>query len=75
MYVHIINFVSLYSNYGHLKKGLKFARKIPLEHAWPLICKIDPFQNQYLSTSLERPYKKLLNACFSFEIRHSELKL
>ena len=30
--------------------------------------KIDPFQNQNLSTSLERPYKKLLNACFSFEI-------
>ena len=27
------------------------------------------------STSLERSYKELLNACFSFEIRHSELKL
>ena len=33
--------------------------------------KIDPSQNQDLSTSLERPYKELLNACFSFEICHS----
>ncbi len=37
--------------------------------------KIEPSQNQDLSTSLERPYKELLNACFSFEIRHSKLKL
>ncbi len=33
--------------------------------------KIDPFQNQDLSTSLESPYKELLNACFSFEIHYS----
>ena len=33
--------------------------------------KIDPSQNQDLSTLLERPYKELLNACFSFEICHS----
>ncbi len=37
--------------------------------------KIDPSQNQDLSTSLERSYKELLNALTSFEIRHSELKL
>ncbi len=37
--------------------------------------KIDPSQNIDQSTSLERSYKELLNACFSFEIRHSELKL
>ena len=37
--------------------------------------KIDSSQNQDLSTSLERPYKELLNALFSFEIRHPELKL
>ena len=30
-------------------------------------------QNQDLSTLLETPYKELLNACFSFEIRCSEL--
>ncbi len=33
--------------------------------------KIDPLQNQDLSTSLESPYKELLNALISFEIRHS----
>ena len=33
--------------------------------------KIDPSQNQDLSTSLERPYRELLNALISFEIRHS----
>ena len=27
------------------------------------------------SKLLERPYKKLLNECFSFEMCHSELKL
>ncbi len=35
--------------------------------------KIDPPQNQDLSTSLERSYKELLNACFSFEIYYSKL--
>ncbi len=33
--------------------------------------KIDPSQNQDLSTSLERPSQQLLNALISFEIRHS----
>ena len=33
--------------------------------------KIDPSQKQDLSTLLESPYKELLNARFSFEIRHS----
>ncbi len=28
-----------------------------------------------LNRLLERPYKELLNACFSFEIKHSKLKL
>ena len=37
--------------------------------------KIDPSQNQDLSTSLERPYKELLNALISFEIHHFYLKL
>ncbi len=37
--------------------------------------KIDPSQNQDLSTSLERSYKELLNALISFEIHYSELKL
>ncbi len=33
--------------------------------------KIEPSQNQDLSTSLERSYEELLNAIISFEIRHS----
>ncbi len=33
--------------------------------------KIDPSQNIDQSTSLESPYKELLNVLFSFEIRHS----
>ncbi len=33
--------------------------------------KIDPSQNQDLTASLESPYKELLNALISFEIRHS----
>ena len=37
--------------------------------------KINPSQNQDLSTSFERPYKELWNALISFEIRHSKLKL
>ena len=37
--------------------------------------KTDPSQNQDLSTSLEKPYKELLNALFNFQIRPSELKL
>ena len=37
--------------------------------------KIDPSQNQDLSISLERPWKKLLNAIFGFEIRYFKLKL
>ena len=53
------------------------AKKNPLQHGlyslWYV--KIDHSQNQYLSTSLERPYKELLNACFNFEIRCFELQL
>ena len=41
----------------------------------PFYIKIDPSQKQDLSTSLERPYKELLNALISFEICHSELVL
>ncbi len=37
--------------------------------------KIDPSQNQDMSTSLERSYKELLNALINFEIHCSELKL
>ncbi len=37
--------------------------------------KIEPSQNQDLSTSLERSYKELLNALISFEICHSYLIL
>ncbi len=37
--------------------------------------KIDPSQNYNLSTSLERPYKKLFNVLISSQIHHSELKL
>ena len=37
--------------------------------------KIDPSHNMDQSTLLEGPYKELLNTTFSFEIRHSKLKL
>ena len=33
--------------------------------------KIDPSQNQDLSTLLERSHKELLNALISFDIHHS----
>ena len=33
--------------------------------------KIEPSQNQDLSTSLKRPYKELLNALISFKIGQS----
>ncbi len=53
--------------------------KIPFA-AWAIIkafgtSKIDSFQNQDLSTSIERPHKELLNALLNFEILHSKLKL
>ena len=44
-------------------------------HIVTRILKIDPSQNHDLSTSIERPYKELLNALIGFEIRHSKLKL
>ncbi len=55
---------------------LKMAKN-PFE-AWAIAfgtSKIDPSQNQDLSISLERPYKKLLNALISFEICYSKLDL
>ncbi len=36
-----------------------------------MLVKIDPSQNQDLSTSLDRSHKELLNELISFEIRHS----
>ncbi len=39
------------------------------------LTKIDSSQNQDLSTSLERPYKELLNALIILEISHSSLIL
>ena len=42
----------------------------------PLVSsKFDHRQNSNLSTYFESLYKELLNACFSFEIGHSKLKL
>ena len=55
---------------GSQRKVLK-STKIPLLGYSLWYVKIDPSQNQDLSTSLERSYKELLNAYFSFEIRHS----
>ena len=55
---------------GSQRIGLKL-EKIPYG-AWGIYSlsyvKIDPSQNQDVSTSLERPYKELLNALISFEI-------
>ena len=57
---------------GSQRKGLKNSKKIPLDYGLCLLnVKIEPSQNLNQSTSLERSYKELLNACFSFEIRHS----
>ncbi len=50
-------------------------QKISLQAYSLWYIKIDPSQNQDLSTSLERPYKELLNALISFEIHHFYLKL
>ena len=48
------------------RKGLKSAKN--LFAAWAIYClwyvKIEPSQNQDLSTSLERTYKELWNALF-----------
>ena len=68
MHYLVLKFVTLNSNYAQSKKGLKNSMGLDTS-------KIDPPQNQDPSKSLERPYKELLNALFSFEIRHSVLKL
>ena len=52
------------------KKRASKWQKIFLRHG-PLVHKIDPSQDQDLSTSFKRPYKELLNALISFEICHS----
>ncbi len=49
-------------------------QKIPSRMGYSLwYIKTEPSQNQNLSTSLERPHKKLLIAYFSFEIPRSDL--
>ena len=76
MHILVLKFVTLNSNYGQSKKGPQNGKKSLYSMGYNLwYVKIDPSQNQYLSTSLERSYKELLNACFSFEICPSELKL
>ncbi len=69
MHILVLKFVIPNSNYGQSKKGLKMV-KYPFV-AWSLwYVKTDPSQNQDSSTSLGRPYKELLNAFFSLEIRY-----
>ena len=77
MHVLVLKSVPPNSNYGQSKKGPQNSKKSLYSMGYNSLwyVKIDPSQNQDLSTSLERSYKKLLNACFSFEIRHSVLKL
>ena len=60
------------SCYGQLKKK-PLIGKNPFVALAPSVwyVKIDHTQNIDLSTSLEMPYKELLNALFSFEICHS----
>ncbi len=74
--IYLSNVVLQTQFIGSQRKGLKMT-KIPFT-AWAIsfwYVKINPSQNQGLSTSSERPYKKLLNALFNFQMRHSELKL
>ncbi len=40
-----------------------------------ILMNFEPSQNSNLNTSLERPFKELLNGYFSFEIRQSKCKL
>ena len=70
MNVLVLKSVTPNSNYGQSKKGSQKDRKSLCSMSLWYI-KIEPSQNQDLSTSLENPYKELLNACFSFEIHHS----
>ncbi len=65
------------SKYGPTKIAVRIAQfkgKTEGYSPWILV-DLDPEQNTKLNTSSERPIKKLSNACFSFEIGHSKLKL
>ena len=74
MQVLVLKSVTLNSNYGQSKKGPQNGKKSLYSMGFWYV-KIDSSRNRDLSTSLERSYKELLNASFSFEIRHSKLKL
>ncbi len=67
MHVLVLKSVTPNSNYGQSKIGPQ-NDKYSLNSMGLWYVKIDPSQNQDSSISLERPYKILLNACFSFEI-------
>ena len=72
MHVLVLKSVTPNSNYGQSKKGPQNKQKSLCSMGYSFwYVKIDPSQNQDLSTSLERSYKELLNACFSFKICHS----
>ncbi len=55
-----IKSISMYSNYGQGKASKLKINPYAQQHGLWYV-KIDPSQNQDLSTSLERPYKELLN--------------
>ncbi len=72
MHVLFLKSVILNSKYGQLKKRLQIGKKTLCSMGYSLwYVKTEPSQNLNSSTSLERPYKELLNALFSFEICHS----
>ena len=70
MHVLVLKSVTPNSNYGESKKGPQNSKKSLCSMGLWYV-KLDPSQNQDLSTSLERSYKELLNALISFEIRYS----
>ncbi len=49
--------------------------KIPLDYGQHLVCQNWTLSELRSEHIIRRPYKELLNALFSFEIRHSVLKL
>ncbi len=72
MHVLVLKSITPDLSYGQSKKGPQNKQKSLCSMSYSFwYVKIDPSQNQDLSTSLERSYKELLNASFSFEIGHS----
>ena len=69
MHKFVLKSITPNSNYGESMKGPQNSLCFMGYSLWYI--EIDPYLNQDLSTSFERPYKELLNAQICFEIHHS----